>query len=446
MESEERFIHSLTYADISRALSRDFFRVFCVNTKTDVFVEYDADEEDESLDITMRGDDFKRVVKRLMDMVYEEDRPKVQTAFTKENILKVLSEDDSFSLSYRMMIRKKPTYVRMKAVRVRDKDPDHVLVALSNTDAHMQRIAMYERTMQKSLTYAVIAEALASDYVCIYYVNTDTGEYIEYKSSEEYKKLHLPVAGEDFFGVSRNEFIHLVYEEDRGTYLEAFDLENLKRVLSVDRMFLLTYRIMLNGRANYIRMKVTRMEAEDNHHIVVGLSNVDASMQRNEQYRRMEEIANRDSLTGVKSKHAYTVEEENINWNIENGHEEEFAVAVCDVNGLKQINDTMGHMAGDEYIKAACKLICSTFKHSAVYRVGGDEFAVLMRGYDYDRRAELVCGLNRRMEENRESGDVVISVGIAEFEPGKDRCLSCVFERADGLMYMRKAELKCSIG
>ena len=71
-------------------------------------------------------------------------------------------------------------------------------------------------------------------------------------------------------------------------------------------------------------------------------------------------------------------------------------VAVCDVNSLKAVNDTLGHKAGDEIIRRACSLICNTFKHSPVYRIGGDEFAVILSGRDYERRQELLS----EMEEN----------------------------------------------
>ncbi|MCR5826673.1 MAG: GGDEF domain-containing protein [Oscillospiraceae bacterium] len=444
MENEERFIRSLTYADISRALSRDFFRIFCVNTLTDVFVEFDPDEKDESLDISMQGSDFRRVVMHLVEQVYSEDLDKVRTAFTKENLLRVLAVDDTFSLNYRMMLGGKATYVRLKATRVRREDPVHILIALSNTDAHMQRLAIYEHTMQSSLTYAGIAEALAADYFCIYYVCMDTGEFVEYKASEEYKKLAMPDCGDRFFSICQNEFINMVCEEDREAYLRAFDRENLLGVLSVNPSYALTYRIMLNGRPSYVRMKASRMAAEDDRHIVVGLSNVDESMRRNEEYRKMRVIAHKDPLTGVRSKHAYTVAEEHVNRLIAMGGQIPFSVAVCDVNGLKQINDTLGHKAGDRYIQDAARLICATFTHSPVYRIGGDEFVVLLRGGDYEARVALLEQLNRRIEANLGTEGVVVSVGMADYVYGKDTAMSCVFERADALMYRRKAQLKAT--
>ncbi len=442
MKQEEQYIQSLKFSEVARAISRDFFRVFCVNTKTDVYVEFFPHENDEELDIRRIGKDFREVGDHILDTAYGPDRDTLLTVVTKENVLKVLGSDDSFSLSYRMMIDDKPAYVRMKATRVRKDDPTHVLFAWSNTDAHMQRLAIYERAMKKSLTYAAVSEALASDYVCIYYVNTQSDEYIEYNSSELYKTLNYAPAGTDFFEMCSNEFLQNVYEEDRDIFLKAFNKPNLLKVLSMDRLFLLTFRVILEGKPTYIRMKVNKMVGEDDHHIVIGMSNVDSSMHRIQQYEQMKVLANRDPLTGVNSKHAYMIAEERINREIEQGDDKAFAVAVFDVNGLKQINDTLGHHAGDQYIKDASSLICTVFKHSPVYRIGGDEFAVLMKGQDYENRSVLMDDLNRKVESNQSVGDVVVAAGIAQFVPGVDISLSPVFERADSLMYQRKTQLK----
>ena len=60
------------------------------------------------------------------------------------------------------------------------------------------------------------------------------------------------------------------------------------------------------------------------------------------------ETAFKDPMTGAKSKTAHLQREEEISAVIEEGTQEKFAVVVCDVNGLKKINDTLGHKAGDE--------------------------------------------------------------------------------------------------
>jgi PleD family two-component response regulator len=66
---------------------------------------------------------------------------------------------------------------------------------------------------------------------------------------------------------------------------------------------------------------------------------------------------------------------------------------------------------------------------------------VLVQGEDFVRRAEILDDFNRRVEENIGKGEVVVSAGMAEYEP-TDEQLYVTFHRADQRMYARKAELK----
>lgn len=153
-------------------------------------------------------------------------------------------------------------------------------------------------------------------------------------------------------------------------------------------------------------------------------------------------MANTDPLTGVKNKNAFLEMENSIDIRINNGTISNFAVCICDLNGLKVINDTLGHKAGDEYLCAASEQICNHFKRSPVFRIGGDEFAVVLEGYDYIHRNEILDSLNKMSEANINNGCVVVAVGISDYIAGKDSKISEVFERADALMYERKSQLK----
>ena len=154
------------------------------------------------------------------------------------------------------------------------------------------------------------------------------------------------------------------------------------------------------------------------------------------------DMAERDPLTGVRSKLAYGEEEKKINDGIAAGTAESFALAILDVNGLKQVNDTLGHQAGDEYLKKAGRMICMYFTHSPVYRVGGDEFIVLMRDKDYNDREALLGMFRKESESHIAAGDVVISIGSSDYLPGSDKLVRDVFERADAQMYEHKNCLK----
>ncbi len=163
----------------------------------------------------------------------------------------------------------------------------------------------------------------------------------------------------------------------------------------------------------------------------------------NKQAKEHQAIANTDPLTGVKSKHAFVTKEREVDEMIEDKLNVPFALTVCDVNGLKYINDTFGHKAGDEYIRSASTMICELFKHSPVYRIGGDEFVVVMvGGQDYENRDAIMAELQRRSEANIGTDNVIVAGGVSTFIPGQDLKMHDVFERADALMYKNKQALK----
>ncbi len=149
-----------------------------------------------------------------------------------------------------------------------------------------------------------------------------------------------------------------------------------------------------------------------------------------------------DPLTGVKSRHSFADKEKEVNEQIATGNAQPFAVVVCDVNGLKHVNDTYGHKAGDEYIRSACLMVCHIFTHSPVYRTGGDEFVAFLRGTDYENRHALMQTLRDLCVAHIATGEPVVAAGLADYIEGRDTTLHDVFERADALMYEEKKTLK----
>ena len=157
----------------------------------------------------------------------------------------------------------------------------------------------------------------------------------------------------------------------------------------------------------YVSMKVDYLD-DRRDSILVGISSIDAQMRREIEYakalKKTRELVDKDPLTGTKSKHAYKTMEEKLNRRIIAKIPMEFAIVVCDVNNLKVINDTLGHKAGDYWIKDASRMICSIFKRSPVFRIGGDEFVVVLQGQDFKNREKLLNDIRNRSKENKEKG------------------------------------------
>ena len=159
----------------------------------------------------------------------------------------------------------------------------------------------------------------------------------------------------------------------------------------------------------------------------------------------MNDIAYKDALTKVKNKASYDEKAESLVWDIMN-NTAKFGIVMVDLNYLKVINDKYGHDKGNEYIIGSCKLICETFVHSPVYRIGGDEFAAVLEGQDYDNRESLMTQVMEAFANalnaskmppwNRYSA----AIGMAVYQAGDD--VEAVLNRADQAMYEAKAKMK----
>nr|WP_297770926.1 GGDEF domain-containing protein [uncultured Butyrivibrio sp.] len=165
------------------------------------------------------------------------------------------------------------------------------------------------------------------------------------------------------------------------------------------------------------------------------------------QVTHMDMLAYQDALTHVKNKAWYDKIEERVNADIEAG-KARFAILMADLNNLKKINDNYGHEHGNDYIFGACHIICVIFDHSPVFRIGGDEFVVLMENRDYDDKDKLIEELKLAYEEtskdeSKEPWERYSSaIGVAVFDSAVDKCMNDVFKRADEAMYKHKQESK----
>lgn len=163
--------------------------------------------------------------------------------------------------------------------------------------------------------------------------------------------------------------------------------------------------------------------------------------------KKLVELTETDTLTHVKNRQAYVAKESDLNSIIRSGAHQSFAIGVFDINDLKKINDGMGHEAGDAYIVNCCQMLCKIFSRSPVYRIGGDEFAILLQDEDFRDRDKLMNSVKARMAEiaatnPQPEGRVSVAGGIGVFERGNDDSVAEVFARADAAMYEDKLKMK----
>lgn len=151
-----------------------------------------------------------------------------------------------------------------------------------------------------------------------------------------------------------------------------------------------------------------------------------------------QDSSNTDALTGLKNKNSFAVDLHNI----ENGSTERYSVVTVDLNGLKTINDTRGHQMGDMFIQKSAKILKDAMEGTGYigYRIGGDEFSVILKDCDIDEIKAFVERINEETDKNNQLSGIMVSmsIGYAKFDKDKDRNFSMTIERSDAMMYENK--------
>ena len=159
------------------------------------------------------------------------------------------------------------------------------------------------------------------------------------------------------------------------------------------------------------------------------------------------ELVIKDSLTGIRNKTGYDKEIRKIEWEMASGLKE-LGVAMIDLNFLKRINDTYGHDKGDVAIISLSRIVCHIFEHSPVFRIGGDEFVVILKGHDLEFIDDLVIEFKRQIKALQDDSNfeywekTSAAIGYAIYNPEIDSSYENIFKRADNEMYKNKKEMK----
>ncbi|MBR1597334.1 MAG: diguanylate cyclase [Lachnospiraceae bacterium] len=162
----------------------------------------------------------------------------------------------------------------------------------------------------------------------------------------------------------------------------------------------------------------------------------------------MSELANKDALTGIRNKTAYDKIVLNMESDLKENRDTEFGIAMIDLNYLKKINDTYGHDKGNIAIKKLCMMVCHIFAHSPVFRIGGDEFVVILKSEDYNNIDKLIAEFEEQLagfekDDSLEAWEKVsAAIGYAIYDKSVDGNVEDVFKRADNEMYECKKKMK----
>ena len=183
--------------------------------------------------------------------------------------------------------------------------------------------------------------------------------------------------------------------------------------------------------------------------IVLGFESIKESrrlINEGKKAQKYQNIAFHDQLTTLYSRSAfvdYTKPEEFVPDGV--------IIVLCDLNNLKYCNDHFGHEAGDRYLIESAKVIKEVFeKCGRCFRMGGDEFAIIMRNKTVEECERYIGELRNKQAEYRkahpEEFPIYIACGFAAFDGTVDHDINDTMRRADKRMYADKYRIKQTVG
>lgn len=230
---------------------------------------------------------------------------------------------------------------------------------------------------------------------------------------------------ENILMLPKEEFIGKTISEVMPKEIAELAYENLRLVLETDKLHTFEYKLL----GSYCEIRMVKCGAD---HVLAALRDMTVKKELEE---RLEYLCYNDQLTGLYNRRYY--EEELKSLDVKENYP--LTIVLGDVNGLKLINDSFGHVVGDELIKKSAQIIKNGCRsNDVVIRLGGDEFVILLPKTDTYEAEKIVENINNLAKKEKIQGlDISISFGY-ETKCHEDEMIQEIFIKAEDYMYKRK--------
>jgi diguanylate cyclase (GGDEF)-like protein/PAS domain S-box-containing protein len=354
----------------------------------------------------------------LRPMLHPNDIPAIESAFAR-----TLETGEPYSLEHRIIrqdngeTRWVKAYAQEKRTRA-DQPRTLYGATLDITELVQERQALAKS--EKRLQALIEASSEA-----IYFMNADWSEM---------RLLHGGDFIPDTLEPNPDWLNEYVYPED-----QQYVLEGIREAIRTEGAFELQHRVIrIDGTMGWTYSRAVPVH-NDAAEIVEWFGAATDITDRKQMEEQLRQLSLYDSLTGLYNRTFFDLEKERF-------AAKRFVpmgVVVCDLDGLKFVNDTLGHSSGDDMIANAATILRQCFRSSEIIaRIGGDEFAILLPEIDEKGMHGLIGRLRKEVEHfnaGKPGIPVSLSIGYAVGRNG-DTDLEALFREADNRMYREKIQ------
>jgi len=254
-------------------------------------------------------------------------------------------------------------------------------------------------------------------------------------SDETYRILGLePQEAE----ITYETFLQFIHPDDR----DAVDAAYMESIRTNKDTSETEFRIIRerDGAIRIVFVKWYNMR-DDSGNIVRSIGMIQDITERKQMEEKLEEMSIYDSLTGLYNRNFFEEEMKRLS----DGRHNPLGVIVCDLDGLKFLNDTLGHQAGDHMLANIAEILRQNFRSSDIIaRIGGDEFAVLLTETESDEVELMLQRLRDAVRDyNSTEPEMPLSLSVGHaLGDGETADIQPLFREADNRMYREKIQHK----
>ncbi|MEG1913267.1 MAG: GGDEF domain-containing protein, partial [Cloacibacillus sp.] len=294
-------------------------------------------------------------------------------------------------------------------------------------------------TDMEHISKELLENVASHDYDYVIYLDAKNNSYRMFASDSKNTPLP-PQICYDYESALKVHAYKYVIPEDIEYTIQCMLLKNLFEQLEKNDVY--EFTVSSVEKDGSVRMKKVKYSYLDKKNKIMILSRTDVTdlYHQLQEYNKLRELANRDSLTGLYNKNYFYA-----NLAREVGTPDAKWIFFIDLDDFKRVNDKLGHLMGDRIIRGVANILRGIFGEEAVVgRFGGDEFFVLLKNVSeriVRERAEEICSsLCFRYDNNAKRVEVHASVGVFMFSEKME--VEEVMHCADEALYHAKAEGK----
>ena len=191
------------------------------------------------------------------------------------------------NIEYRLLINGVPTWHSLKMIRGLDESDDYFILGVINIDEEYRSRQLQKELVRQKEASNQITKSLAAQYDILYYIDIETGAYVEVSSTESYRKQNVPTTGDDFFSVSRRVLKKNLHPEDMKEVLKIHYKDAMLKNLEQNGIFTCDFRLITKGTLKYVRH--TEMLSNDGKHIIVCMRNIDDEIKAKQELRESQQ-------------------------------------------------------------------------------------------------------------------------------------------------------------